>query len=146
MSYRVAGSAGRRCCLSAPSAPVGACRSALPAHLYDPSPCQWGRHEGGAGVVATQLVTITMAIYAQAQMPAKRAAQQTGGVGPVGETRTRRPKDGLTTPRAKGGLQLSRLFYWRPRRDLNPCYRRERTVSTRNIKAPLRIRMHRNES
>ena len=26
-------------------------------------------------------------------------------------------------------LKLSLLFCWRPRRDLNPCYRRERAVS-----------------
>ena len=26
-------------------------------------------------------------------------------------------------------LPLSILFCWRPRRDLNPCYRRERAVS-----------------
>ena len=37
-------------------------------------------------------------------------------------------------------------FLWRPRRDLNPCYRRERIGSTHNFKALLRIRMHRKES
>ena len=35
---------------------------------------------------------------------------------------------------------------WRPRRDLNPCYRRESLDRTRSSNARLRIRMHRNES
>src|SRR5579864_2997342 len=29
----------------------------------------------------------------------------------------------------RDGKQISSLEYWRPRRDLNPCYRRERAMS-----------------
>jgi len=32
----------------------------------------------------------------------------------------------------KGVIDLSLLFCWRPRRDLNPCYRRERDSGKRN--------------
>jgi hypothetical protein len=35
---------------------------------------------------------------------------------------------------------------WRPRRDLNPCYRRESLAPNRNPNERLRIRMHRKES
>jgi len=44
--------------------------------------------------------------------------------------------------RWRGGLELS-MIYWRPRRDLNPCYRRERAPSLSNINALLRTRTHR---
>jgi hypothetical protein len=54
-------------------------------------------------------------------------------------------REGLRTLLARDRA-VEGLFCWRPRRDLNPCYRRERPLSTRNIKALLRIRMHRNES
>jgi hypothetical protein len=35
------------------------------------------------------------------------------------------------------------LFYWRPRRDLNPCYRRERRNLNRSTNKSLRTGMHR---
>jgi hypothetical protein len=36
-------------------------------------------------------------------------------------------------PREKWGFPASLLFCWRPRRDLNPCYRRESTRSGRKL-------------
>jgi hypothetical protein len=35
-------------------------------------------------------------------------------------------------PSGFGSIFSKLLFCWRPRRDLNPCYRRERTRATRN--------------
>src|SRR5258708_19490703 len=35
----------------------------------------------------------------------------------------------LTDPDSKRGVRISSLESWRPRRDLNPCYRRERAMS-----------------
>ena len=35
-------------------------------------------------------------------------------------------------PRRKRGFPASLLFCWRPRRDLNPCYRRESGMAKRN--------------
>jgi integrase len=35
----------------------------------------------------------------------------------------------LSNPRRKGPIPINHLFCWRPRRDLNPCYRRERAMS-----------------
>ena len=36
----------------------------------------------------------------------------------------------LLHPRMQGEtLLISLILYWRPRRDLNPCYRRERTLA-----------------
>ena len=32
----------------------------------------------------------------------------------------------LSNPRRRGPIPINHLFCWRPRRDLNPCYRRER--------------------
>jgi hypothetical protein len=43
-------------------------------------------------------------------------------------------------------IDLNLLFCWRPRRDLNPCYRRESVALNRNPNERLRIRMHRKES
>ena len=37
----------------------------------------------------------------------------------------------LSNPRRNGPTPINLLFCWRPRRDLNPCYRRERTAHTR---------------
>jgi hypothetical protein len=34
----------------------------------------------------------------------------------------------LSNPRRKGLIPINLLFCWRPRRDLNPCYRRERAA------------------
>jgi hypothetical protein len=36
-------------------------------------------------------------------------------------------------PGENGGFRLTLLFCWRPRRDLNPCYRRERIWSAGNL-------------
>ena len=43
---------------------------------------------------------ITMDIYAQAQMPAKRGTAESGGDGAVGETRTGGQNDGLAAPQS----------------------------------------------
>jgi hypothetical protein len=38
----------------------------------------------------------------------------------------------LSNPRRKGPISTSLLDCWRPRRDLNPCYRRESGMAKRN--------------
>jgi hypothetical protein len=77
----------------------------FPADLHDPSSCQWGRREGVQELLRHSSSRITMDIYAQAQMPAKRAAQQkVVEMVPVGETRTGGQKDGLTAPQGKRGI------------------------------------------
>ena len=61
--------------------------------------CQWGRREGGAGVVATQLVTHHDG-HLRPSSDARETSSTTesGGDGPVGENRTGGQKDGLTAP------------------------------------------------
>ena len=39
----------------------------------------------------------------------------------------------LSNPRGKGPIPASLLECWRPRRDLNLCYRRESNVSRRKL-------------
>jgi hypothetical protein len=77
----------------------------LPAHLYGPSLCHGGRREGGAGVVATQLVTHhDEHLRASADARETGSTAESGGNGAVGETRTGGQNDGLTAPRVKQGI------------------------------------------
>jgi integrase len=78
-------------------------------------------------------VRITMDVYAQAKMQDKKECSTQGGrriSAAIGEERVGR---GLTGPRSGPqrfhGFALSCLECWRPRRDSNPCYRRERAMS-----------------
>jgi hypothetical protein len=44
----------------------------LPEDLRNPSPCKWGGRQSRAGAATAQLGKVTMDVYAQAHMPAKR--------------------------------------------------------------------------
>jgi integrase len=71
----------------------------LSAHLYDPSSCQRGRRQGGAGVVATQLVT-----HHDGHLRAGADARKTGGTtesggdGADGKASAGGQNNGLTAP------------------------------------------------
>jgi hypothetical protein len=58
----------------------------LPSHLYDPYSCQRRRREGGAGVVATQLVTHHDGhLRSSADVREAGSIAESGGDGEVGE-------------------------------------------------------------
>jgi hypothetical protein len=78
---------------------------------------------------------VTADTYKQAVTPMKRAAQtklvkmillQQAGRGKTSVRRVSLSYRTLSNPRRKRPIPINHLFCWRPRRDLNPCYRRER--------------------
>ena len=80
---------------------------------------------------------VTADIYTQAMTKAKREAQTRvvrmilpeKATKKVGWIRASFPYRTLLNPRAKGSIPINSLECWRPRRDSNPRYRRERAMS-----------------
>ena len=80
---------------------------------------------------------VTADTYTQAVTPVKRDAQARiakadhGGSFRIKSDHADTPITDwtLTDPDSKPGIRVSSLDCWRPRRDLNPCYRRERAMS-----------------
>ncbi len=74
--------------------------------------------------------SVTMNLYAQAVTDIKRSAQSKVARLVFKSEKARKSENpAYWTGGKPWGFQLSLLFCWRPRRDLNPCYRRERAVS-----------------
>jgi len=104
----------------------------------------WLLHANGEDVKVVQVLLrhgsarITMDVYAQAMTSAKRLAQ--GKVVAMlrccGRGKRRGDKTCVSPlcPRRKARFPTSLLFCWRPRRDLNPCYRRERRADGKLLK------------
>ena len=70
---------------------------------------------------------ITMDVYAQAVDAGQAQGAGEGSGDAAGHHEGKELRLKVVCPREKTGFPASALFCWRPRRDLNPCYRRERT-------------------
>ena len=75
------------------------------------------------GLLRHSSIRITMDIYDEAMSDEKQMAHRK-----VLRLVTRKQPVPQSVPHRKPG-SASCLFCWRPRRDLNPCYRRERAMS-----------------
>ena len=115
----------------------GECRLAhTPAHLRNTDEGEWRRHQDHPGTAPPlELQGHRRRLHTGDDQSEARGAKQSrqddsagqgsqkGGLsGPVLPYRT------LSNPRPKGSISITSLECWRPRRDLNPCYRRERAI------------------
>ena len=104
--------------------------SHLSAHLWDAAECKRGEFQGRTGT-ASPRESESHDRRVHAGGPQKREAQS-NLVKLVRKARFWRsslPKWIKLDHEEKRWCCGSLLFYWRPRRDLNPCYRRERAMS-----------------
>jgi hypothetical protein len=96
---------------------------------------QWRKCQGGSGTIAAfQPEGYNGRVYAGRKSPEASGPKQTGQNG-YGQGESRGGKSfGVTGPNwtmiQKPTFLASSLECWRPRRDLNPCYRRERRTLT----------------
>ena len=99
---------------------------------------EWRRHQDDSGIVAPFELQghrrhLHTSCYSDEACSANQACQNDSLVEQTaGRARARRVSFSyrtLSNPRRKGSIPISSLFCWRPRRDLNPCYRRERAMS-----------------
>jgi hypothetical protein len=76
------------------------------------------------GLLRNNSIKVTMDIYDEAMSDEKQMAHRKA------LRLVTRKQDRTVMRTASGtGVPASILFCWRPRRDLNPCYRRERAMS-----------------
>jgi Phage integrase family len=98
----------------------------VPAHLLKHAEGEWRGCESGAGTVAACFHENNTG-----HLRASTDAGEAGGTAQGGRDDPGRISVYRECTAGKWGAGVSSLFYWRPRRDLNPCYRRERTANTR---------------
>ena len=116
---------------------VGDCLSHLPSYFWNAVECQRRESKSRARAVAPcQLEGHDRCVYAGCQSAEKGSAEQASADGLQEES------FGLSECPAKWtkldheenwGFRASCLFCWRPRRDLNPCYRRERASFSQQL-------------
>ena len=108
-------------------------------HLDD---SEWRRHQDDPGALTTFELQgdcrhVHTSRHSDEACSADKArqndssAEQAGG-GKTGVQRVMFSYRTLSNPRRKGPIPINHLFCWRPRRDLNPCYRRESRPRVRN--------------
>jgi len=112
------------------------------AHVRHFDESEWRGHQDDSGVVTPfELQSDRRHVHASRHSDEARSANKArqndsraeqAGRGKAGVRRVSFFYRTLSNPRRKGPIPINHLFYWRPRRDLNPCYRRESRPRVRN--------------